>query len=325
MSSRLPFYLFIYAAALVMYHQCVCCRMCVSQFSSVFKFSCVVYYCYSYSTLPLVEADANGRKAIDARAASIMLRLRALLALSLPRFAGAEAPVPAESGRVDPRAYSFEDAEAYLITLGIPSGLPELSVKYSVGHWGRKVNVHGSASHFPNNDLQEQPYLWWEPANQGPHPDKFMLLAFDVDDPSREGDGSKPGRFGPYLTWAGVNCEADSSSCYHLIPYEAPAPPKGTGKHRIVFLLFQQTSSPPGGMQVLLDYFSTPNRKNWDAEGFLEALGESAEAVSMNFLYASDEGGGDAVEAPGSQTRPPGISGLGPAWDQQARPKHEEL
>ena len=116
------------------------------------------------------------------------------------------------------------DCEAYLQTLDIPAGLPQLSVRYKVGGWGKKVSISGANSKLKGDDVKKRPDVEWGEAKR---PDgvklKFVLLMFGPDEPRRkaaDADGSK----GPYLHWMGVNCESTGASCYQNVEYEAPDP-----------------------------------------------------------------------------------------------------
>jgi len=188
--------------------------------------------------------------------------------------------------------HHFEDAEKYLGPLGL-SGIPELTVKYKVGAWGRKVELEGSKSFLELDDVARQPTIEWEPlvSEETGHPAKFTLLMVDPDSPSRDidTDGEQPGRSGPYIHWVGLNCGSSAESCYQAVPYEKPNPLSGTGKHRYIFLLFMQTKPPPT-MDILLKYMNVPTRSSWDLKGFINAMSCCMEAVAMNFFYASAVG-----------------------------------
>lgn len=229
--------------------------------------------------------------------------------------------------------HHFEDAEEYLVNLGIPRGLPQLEMKYKVGGWGRKLRVEGSATVVKDpSGLKGAPIIRWE----GNKDDrdiklKYMLLMIDPDLPTRDAasDGAHPGASGPVLHWLGLNCVDGAESCYQAIPYMAPSPAKGSGRHRYIFVLFQQTKPPPS-MEWVSQFLQVSTREKWDLAGFLDAMKDCMEPLAINFFYATVDEGSPESEEP-LHMKPPadgdgsGQSGLGPRWDPAARPDHDEL
>ena len=254
------------------------------------------------------------------------------LALGLLQSACGSTPASSYDG-----THHFDDAERYLKTVGLPKGLPELQMKYKVGSWGRKLEVAGSATVITDpTTLKGRPTIEWEAEVKDDNTKaKYMLLMIDPDSPTRdvETDGELPGTAGPVLHWLGLNCEDSAESCYQAIPYVAPSPNPGTGRHRYIYILFEQTKPPPS-MESWSKFLSTPTRTNWDLGGFLDAMKDCMAPLAMNFLYATvDEAVVPEPPAPppaipqpsGGLPRGSGQSGLGPKWDPTARPKHDEL
>jgi len=210
-------------------------------------------------------------------------------------------------------------------------------MKYKVGAWGRKMDVSGSATVVTDpSTLKGQPIIEWEAESmEDGTKAKYMLLMIDPDSPTRdkETDGEIPGTAGPVLHWLGLNCEDSAESCYQAIPYVKPSPLPGTGRHRYIYILFQQTKPPPT-MDSWSKFLAVPHRTNWDLIGFFEAMKDCMEPLAVNFLYATV----DEEVVPEPAAPPPAIpqlsggpggssgqSGLGPQWDPASRPKHDEL
>jgi phosphatidylethanolamine-binding protein (PEBP) family uncharacterized protein len=241
--------------------------------------------------------------------------------------------------------HHFEDAEAYLTSVGVIEGLPHLEVKYTSSAWGQKLEVLGSDTALSLTEVKGAPQVKWDPQNDpNGHANKFVLLMIGPDEPRRNGpEGREPGANGPYIYWMGLNCLDSAESCYQAIPYEAPNPEPGTGSHRYIFLLFRQTAQPPS-MDVLGSFLNVGTRQRWDLRGFVREMAKSMAPAALNFFYSSVEGtgqtGGGGGGGGGQQQpqqpqvrrmkRPEEVpkahgSSLGPSWDPKARPVHEEL
>eukprot|EP00746_Dinoflagellata_sp_MGD_P023450 gnl/MRDRNA2_/MRDRNA2_154946_c0_seq1.p1 gnl/MRDRNA2_/MRDRNA2_154946_c0~~gnl/MRDRNA2_/MRDRNA2_154946_c0_seq1.p1 ORF type:complete len:170 (+),score=39.16 gnl/MRDRNA2_/MRDRNA2_154946_c0_seq1:2-511(+) len=160
----------------------------------------------------------------------------------------------------------MDDAELYLNPLGIPTDLPKLEVKFgSISILGGSQFAKGQKLH------QRKPHVLFD-TSLG----KCTLVCVDPDAPDREGDGSGPGMFGPWLHWLVTDAEGDHDSGNEIVEYMGPAPPRGN--HRYIFVLFQQTADVvqnPSGVE----------RKQWDFPGFLKA-NPGLKPVASNFFYA---------------------------------------
>eukprot|EP00930_Biecheleria_cincta_P058226 TRINITY_DN44085_c0_g1_i1.p1 TRINITY_DN44085_c0_g1~~TRINITY_DN44085_c0_g1_i1.p1 ORF type:complete len:182 (-),score=23.53 TRINITY_DN44085_c0_g1_i1:256-744(-) len=160
----------------------------------------------------------------------------------------------------------MEDAELYLSHLGIPRGLPKLDVRF-----GSRI-INGSASQFKKADgfHQRAPEV-----NFSESWGQCCLLLLDPDAPDRSGDGSRPGKFGPWLHWLVADCRANATSGHELTTYMGPAPPKGN--HRYIFILFQQS----GEVACVSE-----DRKAWDFPAFMKA-NPGLSPAAINFFYVS--------------------------------------
>ena len=183
--------------------------------------------------------------------------------------------------------HHFDDAELFLSSVGVPSGLPMLEVKYTKGGWGQKYSVMASESHLSGADgvhVDKIPQIEWVAGTPaGAHERKFMLMMIDPDSPSRRGDGSAAGADGIKLKWFGVNCKEDAKSCHHFVPYSGPNPRADMGEHRYIIILFLQKKPPPSS-SVLSDFVAGKS-DNFDLPGFLSVMEGCMEPYAMNFFY----------------------------------------
>lgn len=262
--------------------------------------------------------------------------------LGLPR--SATRALPLLLGFAGALAGSMEDAETYLQTVGVPAGLPKLSVKYEVGGWGKKLRVDGAATEVKAGDVGGRPSISWDPHNtDGHYTNKFVLLMVAPDVPARASAiGDEAGTRGPEIHWLAVNCKDSEKSCDDIIHYQPPNPQAGSGVHRYIFILFVQTA--PLDQQVMKQFLMGSNRERWRFAEFVSAAEKSMQAVEVNFFYASAEG--PASETPPKEPpkeplkmqpprevleaakrrhvhSPPSATPLGPAWT--SKPKHDEL
>ena len=152
-------------------------------------------------------------------------------------------------------------------TLGIPNGLPELSVAF----FG--LRVHHGAQFFKTQDVFLQgntPVATW-----GDDGNLYTLLLVDPDAPHPHADCSKPGERGPWLHWFIKDCRNGTSvGGDECVEYEGPAPPKGN--HRYIFVLFRQN----GEIRV-----PTEERKAWPFEQFLKLNQHLLTPVAMNYFF----------------------------------------
>ena len=239
------------------------------------------------------------------------------------------------------------DVDAYLEAIGVPTGLPLLTVKYPRGEWGHKLTIERTAKVLKApDDVHMKPVVKWDPENADENTkNKFIIAMVGPDHPKRMGR-MQSGTLGPLLHWLGVNCEADVKTCYEAVPYEPPKPDASTGVHRYILLLFRQTSPPP---MDTLSPFLAGRRDEYPFAEFVSTMSEHMTPIASNFFLASAEGDGvaeldggeyeppaadvDAAGAadvastvwtePAGGPSPPTASPLGPKWG--ARPKHEEL
>ena len=265
-----------------------------------------------------------------------MLRLpmlRALVAFSLVVASAAD----------DDSAYIADDADAYLESVGVPQGLPLLSVRYKVGSWGKKVLIEGGKTETLKvpKDAEAKPLITWDKSENAEtgHTERYVLLMFGPDEPVRaSADGASAGEHGPVLYWFLLNCEDSATSCYEGMPYQAPNPQKATGDHRYIFLLFRQQANKVPPMDKISEYMNAP-RDHWPLKSFVSSLEASLEPVAVTWFYGSYEGPQDAIEGGGSASGdapkakvaaasdsppPPKASPLGPGWDRAKKPAHDD-
>lgn len=81
------------------------------------------------------------------------------------------------------------------------------------------------------------PKLSWDAAEE----ELFTLIFFDPDAPSRENP-----RFREYRHWLVVNIIGSFVDVGDtVVDYKGPTPPKGTGPHRYIFLIYKQPNRMP--------------------------------------------------------------------------------
>lgn len=102
-----------------------------------------------------------------------------------------------------------------------------LEVKYPLG-----VAVEDGNELTPTQ-VKDEPTVVWEPKQEAP---LYTLLMVDPDAPTR----SDP-KYREILHWAVVNIPGNQvNQGQTLAEYIGSGPPKGTGKHRYIFLLYSQ-------------------------------------------------------------------------------------
>lgn len=127
--------------------------------------------------------------------------------------------------------------------------------------------------------------------------DRFLLVLTDPDAPSNSDH-----KWSEYCHWIAADLSLnvnnstennlstmlDLAKANHLVPYEGPAPPEKTGKHRYVFLLYKQDPNAN---------FSAPlARPTWgtDVPGsgvrdWIKSHGGESKLIGVNFFYARNE------------------------------------
>ncbi|KAH6933142.1 hypothetical protein HPB50_012493 [Hyalomma asiaticum] len=105
----------------------------------------------------------------------------------------------------------------------------------------------------------------------------YTVILLDPDAPSK----SDP-KMRHWLHWLVVNVPHNDTTT--LTKYAGPTPPPGTGKHRYVFLAYEQKQAV---MRKGLNSFGK-ERAKFNLPAFLEAAG-AKELVAANFFYAENK------------------------------------
>uniref|UniRef100_A0A131Z291 Phosphatidylethanolamine binding protein n=1 Tax=Rhipicephalus appendiculatus TaxID=34631 RepID=A0A131Z291_RHIAP len=109
-------------------------------------------------------------------------------------------------------------------------------------------------------------------------PDRwYTVILLDPDAPSR----SDP-KMRHWLHWLVVNVPHNDTTT--LTKYAGPTPPPGSGKHRYVFLAYEQKQ--PVARNALSGFGK--ERAKFNLPAFLEALGVN-KLVAANFFYAENK------------------------------------
>jgi phosphatidylethanolamine-binding protein (PEBP) family uncharacterized protein len=131
--------------------------------------------------------------------------------------------------------------------------------------------------------VQDQPVVGWE-AEEGMY---YTLVMVDPDAPS-----AVDPKMREWAHWVRVNIPGDNLPCDgkdggdNLKAYVGSGPPKGTGEHRYVFLLFEQ----PDGEQDFPENeripFVASGREKWSVAKFAEA-NNLGKPIAWNFYKAA--------------------------------------
>lgn len=127
--------------------------------------------------------------------------------------------------------------------------------------------------------------------------DRFMLVLTDPDAPSNSDH-----KWSEYCHWIATDLHLntnnatednlltilDLSVANHIVPYEGPAPPEKTGKHRYVFLLYKQDPNakftPPSGRPTWGTDVAGSGVREW-----IKETGGKSQLLGVNFFYAQNE------------------------------------
>ena len=164
------------------------------------------------------------------------------------------------------------------------AALPTLTVTYANHDVVPGEHFQSSRDAFV---LNPPPAVSWSAIRPPLDPTKHRaVIMFDPDAPEpAPGDGATPGANAPYLhavwTTHGGNAATAPLAVPRLaVPYEPPAPPKGT--HRYVFVLFEQAGEKP----IVVSEGAETRRREWDLKAFL-AKNPGARAAAVNHLTCS--------------------------------------
>ena len=113
--------------------------------------------------------------------------------------------------------------------------------------------------------LQDEPTATW--AGDEEH----TLIMIDVDAPEREGDGSVPGKRGPWLHWMVSNAKGGTAGGRTVTDYMAPSP--AIGVHRLIFILYKGAVAEK----------KIEDRITWDVPAFMNTH-PNLVPVAFNFM-----------------------------------------
>jgi phosphatidylethanolamine-binding protein (PEBP) family uncharacterized protein len=120
----------------------------------------------------------------------------------------------------------------------------------------------------PRSFLQDEPTATW--AGEEEH----TLIMVDVDAPEREGDGSVPGKRGPWLHWMVTGGKGSTAGARTVTDYMAPSP--AIGVHRLIFILYKGAVTEK----------KIEERITWDVNAFMNAHPQLV-PVAWNFMYVT--------------------------------------
>ncbi|KAF9926727.1 hypothetical protein FBU30_003759 [Linnemannia zychae] len=116
--------------------------------------------------------------------------------------------------------------------------------------------------------------------------DKYTLVMTDPDAPSRKEPSMRE-----YRHWVVANISGTSdfqpanvAQSTVVTPYMGPAPPKGSGPHRYILLLYKQT--PSTNISALTTPLSASHRQGFKAKQFASQV--HLELVGANYFFAEN-------------------------------------
>jgi len=210
----------------------------------------------------------------------------------------------AASALAPPSSRAMRDAEVYLETLGVPAGLPVLTLAFR----GRGVAPGERLSARRDAFLNAEPTarLPDHLAAEKPPRSVDVLLAIDPDAPAPRSEGRRhlPGASGPYLHGLWIRTPrrnpveeeekegekdepSDIFSLRAVVPYRPPAPPAGGGEHRYVFLAFEGEFDPASRWarpEEAIAASVAKGRARWDAEAFARENASTLKPVAATFF-----------------------------------------
>jgi len=98
------------------------------------------------------------------------------------------------------------------------------------------ITIQYNGQKIENNDMLQLTQVNTKPSYllQNQIPNKYYtLMMIDIDAPSHDNP-----IYSPWLHWLIINIQNNSKN--ELIPYYPPTPPKGSGNHRYIFILYEQ-------------------------------------------------------------------------------------
>lgn len=155
-----------------------------------------------------------------------------------------------------------------------PSSITKLS-------WGAALRVHDLGAVLTPSAVHERPRI-----NYNIHANRFYtVVLLDMDAPSRAHPIAAQ-----WLHWLVINVPGrDLSRGDTIAEYAGPTPPQGTGQHRYVVLVYEQTKKILPEDQVRIARDSQNGRAKWHLERYLAANDAGAKLVSINFFLAEYE------------------------------------
>ncbi|KAG0220982.1 hypothetical protein BGW41_007288 [Actinomortierella wolfii] len=165
----------------------------------------------------------------------------------------------------------------------IPDVVPptQLHTTLMVSYNGKEVVLGNTLA---VSETQHEPKVTFMPDSPT---DKYTLIFTDPDAPSR-----KDPKMREWRHWVVSDISVASSDSLvsvqggkTLTPYMGPAPPKGSGPHRYVFLLYKQT--PNSDATLLSTPLSADHRGKFKASQFANQAG--LELVGANYYFAENK------------------------------------
>ncbi|GAA5826906.1 hypothetical protein JCM11251_002154 [Rhodosporidiobolus azoricus] len=154
----------------------------------------------------------------------------------------------------------------------IPSGFsPTVAVNVEYEAFGSIA----PGSTYQVSETQQEPSVTFQAAPEKPE-SKYVVVLADPDAPSKEEPGMSP-----FLHFALADVVPGQAAGQTLVSYMGPAPPPKTGRHRYVFLVYQQPVDHVPELGVEPDA-----RPKFDLAGFVKR--NELELVGATYFFAQN-------------------------------------
>ena len=196
----------------------------------------------------------------------------------------------------------MRDAEVYLETLGVPAGLPVLTLAFRGRGVAGRAPQRAAATRFSTpNPRRVSPTT----SPRRNRLDRSTSSSRSTPTPPRRGRGRRhlPGASGPYLHGLWIRTPrrnpkkkrkrgkkdepSDTESLRAVVPYRPPAPPRAAAEHRYVFLAFEGEFDPASRgarPEEAIAASVAKGRARWDAEAFARENASTLKPVAATFF-----------------------------------------
>lgn len=191
---------------------------------------------------------------------------------TLESFPPPDAALPTGATLNSDRVRILHDSEI------VPNILPVVPPSITKMAWAGSMRVHELGTVLTPASVRERPRL-----NYNVHANRLYTVSLvDPDAPSRD----EP-IFGQWVHWLVVNVPGrDIARGDTLVEYIGAAPPAGSGRHRYVLAVYEQSHKIPLDNLTRITRTQGSGRSKWNVDRFVAIHDAAAKLVSANFFYA---------------------------------------